>query len=199
MTAISSIRPRSGRWAKRVFDVIAISVIIVPVLPLMGLIALAIKWNSPGPILYRQRRLGVGEHPFTVLKFRSMRMDADRCGPQFTTTDDPRITSVGKLLRGTSLDELPQLFNVLLGDMSLIGPRPYVGFELEGWSEADRATRASVRPGISGMAQVSGRSDLKPNEIRDIDLDYVRRWSLVADVWIIWQTVTSVLLRKGVN
>jgi lipopolysaccharide/colanic/teichoic acid biosynthesis glycosyltransferase len=171
----------------------------LPALPMMGLIALAIRLDSRGPVFYKQKRLGLNEQPFTVLKFRSMRVDADQCGPKFTTTDDPRITKIGKFLRGTSLDELPQLLNVLRGDMSLIGPRPYVGFELEDWSEDDRQSRASVRPGISGLAQVSGRSELKPEEIRELDVEYVKKSSLSFDLTIVWKTVVSVLFRTGVN
>jgi lipopolysaccharide/colanic/teichoic acid biosynthesis glycosyltransferase len=199
MTAISLPGPRNGLWAKRVLDIVVVFVVMVPILPLMGLIALAIKWNSPGPVLYRQRRLGLGERPFTVLKFRSMQVDADRCGPKSTATDDPRVTRVGKFLRGTSLDELPQLLNVLRGEMSLIGPRPYVGFELEDWSQSDRVTRASVRPGISGLAQVNGRSELQPSQVRQLDLSYVRQWNFAVDVRIICRTTLSILMRKGVN
>lgn len=190
---------RNGQRAKRVFDVVATALALLPALPAMAIVALAIKLDTRGPVFYRQKRLGRGEQPFSVFKFRSMRVDADQCGPQFTTTDDPRITRVGKFLRGTSLDELPQLLNVLRGDMSLIGPRPYVGFELQDWSTEDRQSRASVRPGISGLAQVSGRSELKPDEIRALDVEYVKKSSLTFDFQILWKTVVSVLFRKGVN
>jgi lipopolysaccharide/colanic/teichoic acid biosynthesis glycosyltransferase len=203
MTAIPLTGQQNGRRnaqrIKRLFDVIASGFAMLPALPIMGLIALAIRLDSRGPVFYKQKRLGLNEQPFTVLKFRSMRVDADQCGPKFTTTDDPRITKIGKFLRGTSLDELPQLLNVLRGDMSLIGPRPYVGFELEDWSEDDRQSRASVRPGISGLAQVSGRSELKPEEIRELDVEYVKKSSLSFDLTIVWKTVVSVLFRKGVN
>lgn len=203
MTAIPLHGQQNGRRnaqrIKRLFDVIASGFAMLPALPMMGLIALAIRLDSRGPVFYKQKRLGLNEQPFTVLKFRSMRVDADQCGPKFTTTDDPRITKIGKFLRGTSLDELPQLLNVLRGDMSLIGPRPYVGFELEDWSEDDRQSRASVRPGISGLAQVSGRSELKPEEIRELDVEYVKKSSLSFDLTIVWKTVVSVLFRTGVN
>lgn len=203
MTAISLPKTTASRRIvlalKRCFDVVVTATLLVPALPIMALIALAIRRDSTGPILYRQRRLGRGEQPFTVLKFRSMRVDADRCGPQYTTTDDPRITRVGQFLRKTSLDELPQLLNVLKGDMSLLGPRPYVGFELEDWSDEDRARRASVRPGVSGLAQVSGRSDLKPEEIRELDLFYVQNCSMALDLRILVKTALSVIFRKGVN
>jgi undecaprenyl phosphate N,N'-diacetylbacillosamine 1-phosphate transferase len=190
---------RNAQRIKRLFDVIGSGFAMFPALPMMGLIALAIRLDSRGPVFYKQKRLGLNEQPFTVLKFRSMRVDADQCGPKFTTTDDPRITKIGKFLRGTSLDELPQLLNVLRGDMSLIGPRPYVGFELEDWSEDDRQSRASVRPGISGLAQVSGRSELKPEEIRELDVEYVKKSSLSFDLTIVWKTIVSVLFRRGVN
>lgn len=203
MTAISLPGQQNGRRnaqrMKRLFDVMASGFAMLPALPIMGLIALAIRLDSRGPVFYKQKRLGLNEQPFTVLKFRSMRVDADQCGPKFTSTDDPRITKIGKFLRGTSLDELPQLLNVLRGDMSLIGPRPYVGFELEDWSEEDRQSRASVRPGISGLAQVSGRSELKPEEIRELDVEYVKKSSLSVDLTILWKTAVSVLFRKGVN
>lgn len=200
ITLPKSIWPRRvAPHIKRAFDIVVTIVLLIPACPIMALIALVIKWDSAGPVFYRQQRLGRGEKPFTVLKFRSMRVDADRCGPKFTTTDDPRITRVGKILRKTSLDELPQLLNVLGGDMSLIGPRPYVGFELEDWEAEDRETRASVRPGISGLAQVSGRSNLKPEEIRELDLRYVRSCSFAFDLRLIYETAKSVLFRKGVN
>jgi lipopolysaccharide/colanic/teichoic acid biosynthesis glycosyltransferase len=198
MTSVSVPHFPSGLWAKRVLDIALTIAGLIPAIPVMAVVAVAIKLDSRGPVLYRQTRLGRRERPFTILKFRSMRVDADE-GPKSTATNDPRITRVGKLLRSTSVDELPQLLNVLLGDMSLIGPRPYVGFELEDWSETERAARATLRPGLSGLAQVSGRSDLKPAEIRELDVRYVCQWTFMKDLALIWRTATSVLLRKGVN
>lgn len=195
-------RPASifvGYAGKRGLDFIVSLLALIMLAPLMMMLGLAIRMTSAGPVFFRQRRLGLGESPFWILKFRSMRVDAATTGPQYTVANDPRITPVGRMLRKTSLDELPQLINVLKGDMSLIGPRPYVGFELDGWSDEERALRASVRPGISGMSQAFGRSGLTPEQIKSHDLRYVRRCSLLLDFGLILRTIRVVLLSRGTN
>lgn len=167
--------------------------------PVLAAIALAIRVRSPGPVLFRQRRLGLAERPFEILKFRTMVVDADKIGPTFTSGGDRRITGIGRFLRRTSLDELPQLFNVLRGEMSLLGPRPCVGFELERRPAHERALRSSVLPGISGLAQVRGRSTLSEERSFAYDLEYVRRVSLAFDLRLLLETVLVVLRQQGSN
>lgn len=196
--AVATRRP-CGYRLKLPIDVVVSGTLLLLLSPVMLAIALAVRWTSRGPVFYRHRRLGLGEKPFFMLKFRSMYVDADRKGPQFTMADDPRITRVGRFLRRTSLDELPQLFNVLAGDMSLIGPRPYVGFELEGCQPADRAERAAVRPGVTGLAQASGRSSLSQEESMNLDLQYVRRCGLALDLSLFPRTLVGVMSGRGTN
>jgi lipopolysaccharide/colanic/teichoic acid biosynthesis glycosyltransferase len=169
--------------------------------------AIAIRFSSPGPALFKQRRAGRHGKPFTVLKFRTMRCDAEAeivdlreksevDGPLFKIKEDPRVTRVGRILRATSLDELPQLFNVLVGQMSLVGPRPFVmaeAQEIDGWA----AKRFTVRPGMTGLWQVSGRSDLPFDDLRHLDYAYVASWSLWWDLRILVKTPPTVLARRG--
>ena len=183
---------------KRLLD-LAVSVpLLVLLSPLLLLLAVAVRCTSAGPALFRQRRLGQHELPFTLLKFRTMCADA-HTGPPSTAAGDTRITRVGRWLRATSLDELPQLWNVVQGHMSLVGPRPYVGFELADWPAESRALRASLKPGLTGLAQVSGRSSLSPQQVRDYDLHYVRHASLTLDLSISLRTLLAVFNRRGVN
>ncbi len=184
---------------KRVVD-IALSLAGICVLsPVLIAIAFAIRISSRGPIIFRQQRLGLHERPFEIMKFRTMHVDAEQQGPQFTSQHDPRITRVGRVLRNTSLDELPQLFNVLGGSMSLIGPRPYVGFELESMNKTERRIRASVKPGISGLAQVSGRSSIDQDDIVRLDQEYATENSLSMDLRIVFRTISVVLRQRGTN
>lgn len=184
---------------KRTLDItVALSGLIV-LSPLLIAIAAVVRLTSKGPAFFRQTRLGRHERPFTILKFRSMRVDAPQTGPGFTQAGDPRITPIGRLLHKTSLDELPQLINVLRGDMSLVGPRPYIGFELESWSAEERAVRAAVRPGITGLAQVSGRSQNTAEKSRRCDLDYVANVSVIRDIQIIALTGWQATLGRGTN
>ncbi len=192
---------------KRVFELGLVVLLLPIVLPLMGLIALAIRMDNKGPILFRQRRAGRDGHVFDILKFRTMVVDAEDQrddllehnevdGPLFKIRDDPRITRVGGFLRKTSLDELPQLFNVLRGEMSLVGPRPFVVAEdaaITGWARR----RLDLTPGITGLWQVSGRNDLSFDEMIKRDYLYVTRWSLWWDIRILLQTVPAVLQRHG--
>jgi exopolysaccharide biosynthesis polyprenyl glycosylphosphotransferase len=176
-------------------------------LPLLLVIAVAVKVDSPGPIFFRQVRVGKGGREFGVYKFRSMVTDADRMldhlagqnetdGLMFKMRRDPRITRVGGFLRKWSLDELPQLFNVVLGDMSLVGPRPPLPDEVAQYS-GDVRRRLLVKPGMTGLWQVSGRSDLSWEDGIRLDLYYVENWSLAADLSILWKTVGAVLRRRG--
>jgi len=175
--------------------------------PLMGLIALAIRLDTRGPVLYRQERTGKDGVPFTMYKFRTMVVGADQrvdelrelnegAGPLFKMAQDPRVTRVGRLLRQTSLDELPQLFNVLVGDMALVGPRPALESETSQYSQWVWR-RLHVKPGMTGLWQVSGRSELSWDESIRLDLMYVNNWNLRMDFSILVRTVRVVLDRKG--
>ncbi|QDT90112.1 sugar transferase [Gimesia algae] len=190
---------KTGYFLKRPLDLLFSSLALVILSPLFLLIAGLIKLTSPGPVFFRQKRLGVNEKPFMILKFRSMRSGSEKTGSQFTKANDSRITAVGKLIRKTSLDELPQLINIFRGEMSLIGPRPYIGFELKDASTANRVIRSSVRPGISGLAQVSGRSALSQKEVITFDLNYVEQCSLGLDFKIVCQTLQKVISCDGSN
>ncbi|MEV1289920.1 sugar transferase [Micromonospora sp. NPDC049679] len=176
-------------------------------LPVLGIIALAIKIDSRGPVLFRQIRVGQGGQPFHVYKFRTMVVNADELlaklaaqnetdGLMFKMRDDPRVTRVGRFLRKWSLDELPQLANVLFGDMSLVGPRPPLPSEVARY-DGDVARRLLVKPGMTGLWQVSGRSDLSWEDGIRLDLYYVENWSLAADLTILWKTFGAVILSRG--
>ena len=175
--------------------------------PLMAVIALMIRLDTRGPVFYRQERTGKDGVPFTMYKFRTMVVDADQridelremnegAGPLFKMAQDPRVTRVGRLLRQTSLDELPQLFNVLVGDMALVGPRPALESETSQYSQWVWR-RLHVKPGITGLWQVSGRSELSWDESIRLDLMYVNNWNLRMDASILLRTVKVVLNRKG--
>lgn len=178
---------------KRVFD-IAVALIALAVLwPVFLVVALAIRLDSPGPALFRQTRVGIGGQSFPMLKFRSMVVDAERVGGYSTAVGDPRITRVGHFIRRTSLDELPQLFNVLRGDMSWVGPRPDVPAQKGNYSDADWQARHRVRPGITGLAQATLRSAATPAQRLALDLEYVERASLLFDLKILLLTVRQAL------
>jgi exopolysaccharide biosynthesis polyprenyl glycosylphosphotransferase len=175
--------------------------------PIFTMIAVAIRVDSRGPVFFRQRRVGLGGKEFDVFKFRSMVVDADSLlasltqmnetdGLMFKMRRDPRVTKVGRWLRKWSLDEIPQLINVAKGDMSLVGPRPPLPSEVA-WYDQDVARRLLVKPGMTGLWQVSGRSDLSWDDGIRLDLYYVENWSLAADLAILWKTVGAVLFRKG--
>lgn len=196
-----------NRVVKRILDVALASVAMALSAPLMALIALAIKLDTPGPILLRQTRVGLNGRLFTAYKFRSMRVGADQelaglqtqneaTGPIFKMKNDPRRTRVGRFIRKTSLDELPQFFNVLKGDMSLVGPRPPIPTEVEKYDEWHRR-RLEVSPGITGLWQVSGRSQLTFDEMVMLDLYYAENWSLALDLKILLRTIPTVLLGTG--
>jgi exopolysaccharide biosynthesis polyprenyl glycosylphosphotransferase len=196
------------RWVvKRVSDIVMTSVGLVIISPVMLVIAAGIKLQDGGPIIFRQARIGREGKPFTMLKFRSMVVDAeDRKlelmshnegkGGLFKLSRDPRVTRLGQFLRSFSLDELPQLFNVLAGSMSLVGPRPHLASEIAQMpSEASR--RALVTPGLTGLWQVSGRSDLEGEDAMRLDLRYVENWSFALDLQILWKTMSAVFAKRG--
>lgn len=196
-----------ARALKRGLDLVVAAVGLVLFSPVFLYCALAIKRDSPGPVLYRQERVGLRGRPFQIVKFRTMVVDAEkRWVPPvnaealqhfyFQDEGDPRITRVGRWLRATSLDELPNLWNILVGDMSLVGPRPEVPEIVALYDEAMRA-RLRVKPGLTGLAQVSGRGLLSTAESIQYDLEYCRRWSLGQDLQILWSTLRSVSDRKG--
>jgi len=175
--------------------------------PLLLLIALCVRFTSPGTALFRQRRVGRDGEPFTVIKFRTMVEDAESqqlsltiedegAGPLFKLRKDPRVTRVGVVLRRFSLDELPQLFNVLGGSMSLVGPRPPLPTEVSTYAEHVNR-RLLVKPGLTGLWQISGRSDLTWEESVRLDLRYVENWSLSLDLLILWKTVFAVVRFRG--
>jgi exopolysaccharide biosynthesis polyprenyl glycosylphosphotransferase len=164
-------------------------------LPVLGIIALAIKLDSRGPVLFRQIRVGQGGQEFHVYKFRTMVVN-ESDGLMFKMRSDPRVTRVGRFLRKWSLDELPQLANVLFGDMSLVGPRPPLPSEVARY-DGDVARRLLVKPGMTGLWQVSGRSDLSWEDGIRLDLYYVENWSLAADLTILWKTFGAVILSRG--
>ncbi len=199
-----------GPWQfvlKRAMDITIAGFVLLVGSPLWLLIALAIKLDSRGPVLFKQERLGYRGWPFMLYKFRSMHNRAEKelvvlqprsdvSGPIFKLKDDPRRTRVGKLLRKTSLDEIPQLLNVLKGDMSLVGPRPPLASEVAQYEEWEKG-RLEVRPGMTGLWQVRGRSELDFDEMVLLDLYYIENWSLRLDLQILLQTIPAVLFSRG--
>jgi exopolysaccharide biosynthesis polyprenyl glycosylphosphotransferase len=194
-------------WLKRAFDLVFGSLALLGLAPFMLAIALAIKLDSPGPVFYAQERVGKDGVRFRMWKFRSMRRDADTLlaelrasneatGPLFKMRRDPRVTTVGRVLRRSSLDELPQLFNVLLGQMSLVGPRPPVPSEVAQYEDWQHGRLRAV-PGMTGLWQVSGRSDVPFHDMVRLDLHYIRNWSLWLDLEIILRTVPAVVGNRG--
>jgi len=199
--------PRSRMLAKTSLDKALGTVLLLLALPLIGAAALAVRTTSPGKAFYRQTRVGVDGRTFTLWKLRSMYLDADarrdavlsltdRDGPMFKMRTDPRVTPVGRVLRRFSIDELPQLFNVVKGDMSLVGPRPPLVNEVASYADPVHR-RLHVRPGITGLWQVSGRADLTWEESVRLDLRYVDNWSLAMDLLILWKTFRAVVGGSG--
>ena len=188
---------------KRGMDILASAFGLLMLAPFMMLIATIVRLTSPGPVLYRSRRIGRGRVPFSMYKFRTMIVDADRrrlevpYGPFIKIApDDPRITSFGRFLRRTSLDEIPQLVNILRGEMSLVGPRPLMPEEAER-IPADHQRRFMARPGLTGFWQTDGRSDIDAERRLQLDVDYVDRWNLAQDLRVLFRTVPTVLSRRG--
>ncbi|HEY7015614.1 MAG TPA: sugar transferase [Streptosporangiaceae bacterium] len=202
---------RAPEAAKRTLDIVLSVALLIAVAPLLLLLCLLVRSTSAGPAVFRQERLGRGKRPFTLLKLRTMYIDNDdgihrdyvthllsagQAAPAgtsglFKLAADPRITPLGAWLRRTSLDELPQLFNVLRGEMSLVGPRPVLGWEAQMFDEAHQQ-RFAVKPGITGLWQVNGRSRLPMRKALELDVDYVIRRSFVLDLAILLRTVPAV-------
>jgi lipopolysaccharide/colanic/teichoic acid biosynthesis glycosyltransferase len=212
-------RVAHSRWVDascRALDIVGAAVLSIVLAPLLGAIAIAVRLDSPGPVLYRQRRVGRDTQPFVVNKFRTMRdgvghdrhrefvlglingeaQEQDAPGPRFKMAEDERVTRLGKALRRSSLDELPQLWNVLRGDMSLVGPRPPISYEVEHYPPHWFA-RFAVKPGMTGLWQVNGRSEIALEEMIRFDVEYTRRRSLWLNLWILIRTVPTVLSGRG--
>ena len=184
---------------KRLFDILVSLSALVMLSPIILVVAMLVKAEGPGSVLFTQQRVGRNGELFSIYKFRSMVTDAAEKGPYFTQGNDPRITQVGAMLRRTSLDELPQLLNVLLGQMSLVGPRPNVPAQRQEYNQAQWDKRNSVRPGITGLAQAVKRSSATPEERTSLDLEYVDKTSLTFDMYVLLLTVKQVVLGKGAN
>ncbi len=197
------------RVVKQVLDSVGSFLALVLLSPLFALIALLIKLTSPGPVLFRQQRSGINGQPFTIYKFRTMVTNAEQLkhelaamnemsGPVFKVSNDPRVTRIGKLLRKFSLDELPQLVNVLRGEMSLVGPRPLPVDEVKRFYDLAHRRRLSVKPGLTCLWQISGRNNV--SDFKDwvrLDLEYIDNWSIWLDFTILWRTLPVVLAGTG--
>lgn len=198
----------SSKISKRIFDILFSSIGLILISPILLVISIIIKITSEGPILFKQVRVGKDNKDFKILKFRTMIVDADKKGLKITVKDDPRITKIGKLLRKTKLDELPQLFNVLLGDMSFVGPRPEVRKYVDLYTEEQKQV-LSVRPGITDLASIKYRNEnelldqssnpeetyineIMPSKLK-INLDYVKNINLVNDIKLILLTIKTVI------
>lgn len=205
--------PAPGRVLKRVIDITLALVGLILVLPVLALTMVAVRCDSPGPALFRQVRVGANGRRFWLYKVRTMRHGNDdrahreymaevisgsgeRRDDVFKLVDDPRITEIGRVLRKLSIDEVPQLWNVLVGDMSLVGPRPPLPYEVQVYP-AEAWDRLRVKPGITGLWQVSGRCQLSFEQMVALDVDYWRRWSLRSDIAILLKTPRAVLSRRG--
>jgi exopolysaccharide biosynthesis polyprenyl glycosylphosphotransferase len=197
----------SVSWIKRALDLVLIGGGLLLISPLLFAVAIAIKLDSSGPVFYRQQRIGKDGKFFWMYKFRSMCQDADRrldglrelneaSGPLFKIRQDPRITKVGRFIRRWSLDELPQLFNVIRGEMSLVGPRPPLPAEVDEYEDWQLGRLRAV-PGLTGLWQVSGRSEVPFHDMVRLDLHYIRNWSLALDLEILWRTIPAVLMSRG--
>jgi exopolysaccharide biosynthesis polyprenyl glycosylphosphotransferase len=196
--------------AKRIFDFVSAALLLMMTAPALVLVAIIIKLDSKGPIFFVQERVGLNKRRFRMLKFRTMQSDAEarmgeiehlneKTGPIFKIRNDPRITSVGRWLRRTSIDELPQLVNVLLGDMSIVGPRPLSVRDAVRMEMAWQKRRFSVKPGLTCLWQVSGRSNLSFEQWMQLDLEYIDRWSLGLDASILLRTIPAIVLARGAS
>ena len=199
---------RTSYFLKRFFDIVLSLLALTILSPLCLLVAILIKLTSPGPIFFVHTRVGKYGRHFRFYKFRSMYVDAEKRkaelmsqnqsadGVIFKMKNDPRITSIGRLLRRTSFDEVPQFLNVLFGDMSLVGPRPPVPSEVQQYTLEERK-RLEVKPGLTCLWQISGRSDIPFKQQVSLDQEYIREWSLKRDLWILLRTIPAILSGKG--
>jgi exopolysaccharide biosynthesis polyprenyl glycosylphosphotransferase len=195
-------------FIKRILDIVFSLVMIIILSPLFSIVALLIKLTSPGPVFFVQERLGLNKRRIGVFKFRTMVPDAENkqaelehlnevSGPVFKIKNDPRITPIGRFLRKSSIDELPQLFNVLKGDMSLVGPRPLPVRDYQGFDQDWHRRRFSVRPGITCLWQISGRCGISFDRWMELDMEYIDNWSLGLDIRILAKTIPAVLKGSG--
>jgi undecaprenyl phosphate N,N'-diacetylbacillosamine 1-phosphate transferase len=184
-------------FMKRVLDTILTLLAVLILSPVLVFIGLAIKIGSKGPAVFKQERAGKGGRPFVFYKFRTMKTEVDKFGPSPKSGNDPRLTKIGKFLREYSLDELPQLFNVLKGDMSIVGPRPLYMSQVQEWTERQKK-RLLVKPGLTGLAQISGRGELAREEKFELDVKYVETANLWLDLKIMLKTVAHVFNRKNI-
>ena len=182
---------------KRVLDILIAITAMVILSPVLVAIWIAIKLSSKGPVIFKQERAGKNSKPFVFYKFRTMKSDVEPFGPSPKSGRDPRLTEVGKFLREYSLDELPQLFNVLKGDMSIVGPRPLYISQIPEWNERQKK-RLLVKPGLTGLAQIKGRAELTREEKLEFDVKYVETASLLTDIRIILATIAYVFKRKSI-
>lgn len=211
IVSLHSVPPFSWRTeAKRLFDLVVGTFLLLVFAPLFVLAAVAIKLDSPGPVFFIQDRFGLNKRRFRMIKFRTMRADAEarmqeiehlneKSGPIFKIRNDPRITRVGRWLRKTSVDELPQLINVLLGEMSIVGPRPLSVRDALRMEVAWQKRRFSVKPGLTCLWQVSGRSNLSFEQWMQLDLDYIDQWSLKLDASILLRTIPAIMTARGAS
>jgi len=185
------------QFLKRIFDLLISLPAVILLLPVFAVIIVAIRVSSKGPAIFKQERAGKNGKPFMFYKFRTMKLDVDPFGPSPKSGEDPRLTRVGIFLREYSLDELPQLFNILKGDMSIVGPRPLYVSQMSEWNEQQRK-RLLVKPGLTGLAQISGRGELTREEKLELDVKYVETASFLADIKIILATIAQVFGRKSI-
>ena len=184
-------------FLKRIFDIFVSLPMTVLLLPVFAVIVIAIRVSSKGPAIFKQERAGKDGVPFTFYKFRTMKVGVEPFGSSPKSGDDPRLTKIGKFLREYSLDELPQLFNVLKGDMSIVGPRPLYVSQMAEWNERQKK-RLLVKPGLTGLAQISGRGGLTREEKLELDVKYVKTANLWVDLKIILKTIAQVFSRKSI-
>jgi len=182
---------------KRALDISISLLALILLWPVLLLIVIGIKVSSKGPAIFKQQRAGKNGNPFVFYKFRTMTIDADPFGPSPKSSRDTRLTKVGRILREYSLDELPQLFNILKGDMSIVGPRPLYLSQIPEWSERQKK-RLLVKPGLTGLAQISGRGEITLEEKLELDVKYVEMANFLADVRILLATIVYVFSRKGI-
>ena len=185
------------RLLKPIFDIAISLPAVIVLLPIFAVVAIAIRVSSKGPAIFRQERAGKDGRPFTFYKFRTMKVDADPFGPSPKSDGDPRLTRIGRFLREYSLDELPQLFNIVKGDMSIVGPRPLYVSQMAEWNERQKK-RLLVKPGLTGLAQISGRGELTREEKLELDVKYVETAGFWADIKIIVATIVQVFRRKSI-